>query len=286
MTTADSPENTDSQYEPVVPPYAAPESWLSDADAPPVALTRVTGGIAAAVGLASVWSTLNGPLVWAVIFAILFAVLAVATLGFGLGLVKRRPPQLINANTLGRATVRPIDDWVHFYGEYTESVWTRIWMTLSGLGTAVLLAIAMPGVLAAPGGLWWLILFVPLLVVCAWWGVYALMQKLLDRKNSSFGRIPVGLAIGRNGIARYLIAGGITFVRWEHITAIEPLPHSKIRVIDGRPEPLEFTAGVLLEHAPLIYNAIRFYWDHPELRSEVGTTIAQQRFESWHTAHQ
>lgn len=265
------------------PPYAVPPELLPVGEKFPRPVAWATGGIAAAVGVASVWCTASGSLIWGTACAVLFGVFAVLAFAFDLGDAIGRPPQLLNAVVLGRAVVAPADDWVHFYQEQAMHVWVRAWMILSGIGTGVLLVVSMIAVLATPTGVWWLFLFIPLLVGCAVVGVYALLQNLLDAKNSSFGRIPVGLTLGRSGITRHLVAGA-DFVRWEHITAVEVAPHARIRICRGAAEPLEFTAGMFEERAGLIYNAIRLYYEQPQLRTELSTTEAQQRFESWRRA--
>ena len=267
-------------------PYPAPETWLSDEQYFPTPVIWATGGIAISVGVMSVWFTATSAVVWGVVCALLFGVLSVFALAFGLFAVRHTPPQLINAVTLARATVRPVDDWVHFNRERPVRLWARIWLMLCGIGTGTLLVFALPGVLAGPGGAWWLILFIPLLIVCSVVGLFALLQAALDAKNSSFGRIPVGVAVGRHGISRYYVAGGLQYVPWESVTAVEAMPRSRIRIEYGQAEPLEFTAGVFDQHPTVIYCALRFYFEHSELRDEVGTTIAQQRFEAWDSALQ
>ena len=263
------------------PPYAVPPDLRTAGEKFPRPVAWSTGAVAIAVGVASVWSTASGALIWGTVCAVLFGVLAVLAFAFDLGDAAGRPPQLLNAVVLGRATVAPADDWVHFYREQTMHAWVRVWMILSGIGTGALLVFAMVAALATPGGVWWLFLFVPLLVVCAVAGAYALLQNLLDAKNTSFGRIPVGLTLGRSGITRHLVAGA-HFVRWEHVTAVEVAPYARIRICRGANEPLEFTAGMFDERAGLIYNAIRLYAEHPHLRAELSTTDAQRRFEAWH----
>ncbi len=265
------------------PPYAVPPELLTPGEKFPRPVAWGTGAVAAALGAVSVWCTVSGSLIWATVSAVLFGVVAVLAFAFDLGDAAARPPQLLNAVVLGRATVAPADDWVHFYREQTMHVWVRVWMVLSGIGTAALLVFAMIAVLATPGGVWWLFLFVPLLIVCAVAGTYALLQNLLDAKNTSFGRIPVGLTLGRSGITRHLVAGA-HFVRWEDVTAVDVAPHARIRICRGAGESLEFTAGMMQERAGLIYNAIRLYAEHPHLRAELSTTEAQRRFEAWHSS--
>jgi len=257
---------------------------LSDEQYIPGPVMWATGAIAISVGIVSVWFTVTSAVVWGVVCAVLFGALSVLALAFGLFAERHTPPQLINAVTLGRAAVRPVDDWVHFHRERPVRLWGRTWLMLSGLGTGVLLVLALPGILAGPGGPWWLILFIPLLLVCAVVGLFAVLQAALDAKNSSFGRIPVGVAVGRHGISRYYVAGGLHHVPWQSISAVEAMPHSRIRVEYGQAEPLEFTAGVFDQHQTLIYCVLRFYVEHPELRDELGTTIAQKRFEAWDSA--
>ncbi|MEF3402422.1 hypothetical protein [Agromyces sp. CCNWLW203] len=266
-------------------PYPSPEGWLPDAQYFPTSAMWATGGLAVAVGIGSVQFTVVGSLVWSVVFAVVFGLLALTAMVFGLFAVRRSPPQLINAVTLGRATVKPVDDWVHFCRERPVRIWSVLWLILMGLGTGVLLGLAMPGVLGAPGGLWWLFLFVPLLVLCLVPIGAGVLQLVLDGKNSSFGRIPVGLTLSRHGVARYLVAGGVRWVPWETIAGVEAQIHSRISIRRiGKAEPLEFTAGVFEQDAVLLYCAVRFYAEHPELRKELSTIVAQRRFESWDRA--
>ncbi|WP_307042403.1 hypothetical protein [Agromyces ramosus] len=242
------------------------------------------GGLAVAAGIGSALLTTVGSPVWGVVLAVLFGLLALAATAFGLFAVRRSPPQLINAVTLGRATVRPVDDWVHFCRERPVRVWSVLWLTLTGLGSGVLLGLAMPGVLGASGGLWWLFLFVPLLALCFVPVGAGMLQLVLDRKNTSFGRIPVGLTLSRHGVARYLVAG-VRWVPWETISGVEAQIHSRVSIRRiGGAEPLEFTAGVFEQDAVLVYCAVRFYIEHPELRKELSTIVAQRRFESWDRA--
>ncbi|MBM7831778.1 hypothetical protein JOE59_002483 [Agromyces cerinus] len=243
------------------------------------------GGVAVAAGIGSALLTAVGSLAWGVVLAVLFGLLALTTTAFGLFAVRRSPPVLINAVTLGRATVRPVDDWVHFCRERPVRIWSVLWLILTGLGSGVLLGLAMPGVLSAPGGLWWLFLFVPLLALCLVALGAGVLQLVLDGKNTSFGRIPVGLTLSRHGVARYLVAGGVRWVPWDTISGVETQLHSRVSISRiGRSEPLEFTAGVFEQDAVLLYCAVRFYVDHPELREELSTIVAQRRFESWDRA--
>jgi hypothetical protein len=266
-------------------PYPAPEGWLADAQYFSTPAIRTIAAFAVAAGLASALLSAVGQPGWGVVLAVLFGVLALAATAFGLFAVHRRPPQLVNAVTLGRATRRPVDDWVHFCRERPVRAWGVLWLILTGLGPAVLLVLAMPGVLAAPGGPWWLLLFVPLLGLCLVPIGAGILQLVLDAKNSSFGRIPVGLTLSRHGVARYLVAGGVRWVPWETISGIETSEHSRVRIRRfGAAEPLEFTAGVFEQDAVLLYCAVRFYLEHPDLRSELSTIVAQRRFERWDRA--
>ena len=262
-------------------PYPTPEGWLPDAQYFPNPVIWATGGVAVAVGVASALLIAVGSLAWGVVLAVAFGMLGVLAAGFGLFATHRRPPQLINANTLSGAMVRPVDDWVHYFRERPAGAWVRTWLGFSGLGTALLLGLAMPGVLAAPGGAWWLLFFVPVLVGCVVLVVYGVTQLAIDIRNSSFGQAPVGLAIGRHGVSRYLLAGA-TWVPWEAIAEVQAYEHSRVVLVrrDGAPD-LEVSAGVFEQDAVLLYCAVRFYVEHPELRDELGTTLAQQRFVAW-----
>lgn len=274
-----------SEPAPEALPYPSPEGWLPDAQYFSTPVIWAVGGVAVAAGIGSALLTAAGSLVWGVVLALLFGLLALAATASSLFAVRRSPPLLINAVTLGRATARPVDDWVHFCRERPVRIWSVLWLILMGLGTGVLLGLAMQGVLGAPGGLWWLFLFVPLLALCLVPIGAGVLQLVLDGKNTSFGRIPVGLTLSRHGVARYLVAGGVKWVPWETISGVETQLHSRVSISRiGKAEPLEFTAGVFEQDAVLLYCAVRFYVEHPELRKELSTIVAQRRFESWDRA--
>lgn len=81
-------------------------------------------------------------------------------------------------------------------------------------------------------------------------------------------------------------------IRWEQITAIEPLPEPKISFIprynirftyrEGQlpPRPMEaWWLGSTIPTDPVTtLNALRAYWLHPELRDELGTKASITRF--------
>ncbi|WP_157001834.1 hypothetical protein [Agromyces laixinhei] len=70
-----------------------------------------------------------------------------------------------------------------------------------------------------------------------------------------------------------------------------PFPaDTELELVDPQRRPvsgfvmLPFTAGVFEQDAVLLYCAVRFYIEHPELREELSTIVAQRRFERWDRA--
>jgi len=232
----------------------------------------------------------------AILLAFLFG-----AVGAGLGVSYQREgtnrgmPHLINAVVLTRARVRPPDSWVHFFREAGPSRWLTTCFAATGILMSTSLVWTFVAVLGEGGAaLLWLLLVVPLLLaalVLALAGAIALVQFV---RHASFGHRHIGISIGRHGLVRYYL-DEVDVWPWENIIRVEALG----RALDAQTE--DFSAHIVLvanslpadvtenkysidgyqSHPWLIYTAVRFWAEHPELRSELGTTFAQRRIDGW-----
>lgn len=206
---------------------------------------------------------------------------------------ERGRPHLVNAVALTRAVSPPRDSWVHLFrdGGIPTIVVVGL-LIVSGVGAAGstwgILASVTPG----DGNGWFLLGFGPLGLLGLLGIVCAVLVAVADHRVGSFGRIPTGIAIGPSGLMR-LTLDDPSETAWTDIRGVEPAAVISI------PASGDFVAAVTLRttvgeefvpvggmdaHAWLVYTAIRFWVEHPELRSELGTTFGQQRMLDWHAA--
>lgn len=281
-------------------PYPLPEGWTVH----PGRLVRrwpawFWSAVALALVLAAGQAVLAGSIGWGILFTALFG-----AVGAGLGVAYERAgserglPRFINAVVLTRAVSRPPDSWIHFFRESGPSRWLTFWFAATGwlaLASFVWLTV----LVARVGGaaLWWLALIIPLglgALVLATAGTIAVAQRI---RHSSFGRRPIGLSIGRSGVVWYYL-DDVDIWPWEAIHAVRPSAtvfdkaagdFSAAIEIRSVQKPADVSQDEYIldrfeSHAWLIYTAVRFWAEHPELRSELSTTFAQRRIESWRDA--
>jgi hypothetical protein len=98
-----------------------------------------------------------------------------------------------------------------------------------------------------------------------------------------------GLGIGESGIA-YRLAGGDSDVPWDAITSITAtftnvdnrrkanIPVLRVEYAGSR---VDLSTDILGVSPLVLYWALVFYWLTPDHRSELGTTVAQQRLDEW-----
>jgi hypothetical protein len=124
-------------------------------------------------------------------------------------------------------------------------------------------------------------------------GVLAIAKYV---RFASFGQRPIGISLGRHGLTRYFM-DGIDEWPWESISGVEVA--GKAMDADGdfsadllirtqnRPDGVtydKYEIATYESHAWLIYTAVRFWAEHPEQRTELGTTFAQMRIKAWRDA--
>lgn len=255
--------------------------------------------VAAALAVGMVGANLDGAVFAAALYAGFFAaVLAGLGVSYQRAGTERGLPLLLNAVVLGRARTRPEDSWIHFFRETGASRWLTACFALGGLlGSASLLWSA---VLALQGGaarLWTLVVVVPLLLftlVLALAGVIAIVQVV---RHATFGHRHLGISIGRHGVVRYYL-DEVDVWPWEAIERVEArgtttdaqtedFTATLALIAPQRPADVavdEYDLGAYESHAWLIYTAVRFWAEHPELRTELGTTFAQRRIAQWRDA--
>ena len=282
-------------------PYPLPETWrLHDTQLKrrwPAVLWVV---IAIALEVAMVGANLSGSIGQGILLATSFgAVGAALGVSYQRAGAERGLPHMLNAIVLTRATARPPDSWIHFFSETGASRWLATCFSVAGLLSSASLIWTAVHVVRAGGAalLWWLLL-VPLLIatlILALAGVIAIVQFV---RHATFGHRHIGLSLGRHGIVRYYL-DEVDVWPWEKIARIEATVKTldkesgdfsaNLVIVPRGEQPSDITLNEYIldgyqSHAWLIYTAARFWAEHPELRSELGTTFAQRRIEGWRDA--
>lgn len=270
-------------------PYPLPANWdeRGMAAVSPVAYAFIAL-TAAALLLLGVSCAVRGDVLWTVFWAVCFGALMA-----GLSVSREGPPRryrgpaLINAVALTRADREPPDSWVHFFRQNLAS-WGLGWaLLLGGSGSGALLVVAGMRVVERDAGAW-LLLIVPLalaaavLVLC---GVIALVAAF---RSASFGRIPIGISLGRAGFSRHYL-DAIEVVPWEQIRAVSALARDdgstdgprRVRIEREGREPWDLGLDDYAAPPWVLYAALRYWQEHPERRDELSSTVAQQRLERW-----
>lgn len=280
---------------PTILPYPLPETWrLGSAKREPwwrIALWTIIylyGSFRMYVHLA------DGALGWALCMLVVSAVVGIAAVGeFWLAGGERGRPSLVNAVALTRAKVPPRDSWVHLFrdSEIPTIVVVGLFLVIGNLEVGAIWGLLVSVDAGGESG-WFLLGFVPAALLGLLGLLAGVVLTLVDHRVGSFGRIPTGIAIGPSGLT-LLSLDDPSDTEWSSIVRVEP------STVISAPTSGDFVAAVILEtaagekhvpiggmdaHAWLVYTAIRFWAEHPELRSELGTTYGQQRMISWHTA--
>lgn len=220
---------------------------------------------------------------------------------------QQEAPTLINGVVLMEGTTRITDDWVHFFRRHPEAVIGYVlWFLAGAIGVLGSLALLVSTMIRDDGYGYGAFVFGALSLVLVRTGFEGLWHSVRDR---SFAQIPLGLTLSRNAVSiRELEAFNV--FEWSKIRAIEtrntntvsvkagqltgekgadpgykrPLRrhYASILIIDrGDDKPFNESLDAFAEQPWLIYTTLMFYWQHPELRHELGTTFAQKRMEAW-----
>ncbi|MBW1638444.1 hypothetical protein G3H63_05025 [Microbacterium resistens] len=225
-----------------------------------------------------------------------FALIGAAVLVLGL----RRPfgrgePEFVNAVVLTEAEQAPPDSWVHFLRQRRVGLPLLIMFWVLAL---VLVAAVPAAIFIALGGrdsaLLTLVVTVPM---AALFLVAAVRSTLAQHRLGSFGRRPVGLAVGPSGIALIRL-GDPLYVPWDAISEITPrqiessrsrtppAPLIELRIdaahTEGEmPGVLMLTPAGLRVHPWVVWGVLTHYRSRPEERAELGTTFGQRRLVAW-----
>lgn len=285
-------------------PYVYP--WAVEARSASQPLLALAGLGFLAVGAAMSLSSLaQEKHLEALVSIIFFGMVGIACLGAAVRIAKPRGSiQFINAVVLTEAEAPPADSWVHLVRFRRANAGAVIIIFAIGLGLLAITAVGVHHVLTTsenPEGLWRLVpaallggLGVPMTVA----GVRVL---LMNTRTTSVGTRPVGVAVGESGIMLNLPgldaeipwaavdsikAGVITVGRGRRVFGRDRRAEHEIQTIDIRARgKLHCLTLASLATPPLLaYSALKFYLDNPSLRDELGTTVAQTRFDEWHAA--
>lgn len=277
---------------PEEPPYPLPEHWTLQAPRLGSVGWLIGFAVLSVAGLGGTIALLArqepvGAIVPAALFLVIGLCLAVATERTG---DERGDPRFINAVTLTNATRRPHDSWIHFFREAPpRRRLTAAFAVIGLLGSAIAVVGGVQAVTLGLGGA--LIAYVPMLLASAVF-VFAGGAGFVTRwRLASWARRATGLAIGAAGVSHYLLDDVRTWT-WDEITDVgamanvydtdtgDYLPYLRLTVA-GETEQVVLPLSDHEVHAWVVYAAVRFWHEHPEARSELSNTFAQQRMERW-----
>lgn len=215
-------------------------------------------------------------------------------------LASSRRLRMLPAEMFNRTFERAPDDWLHVAPLKRPPLFLTItagviaafltWLVIGVLlqaGTTPAMSGPIPYVIAAVFGVvgvFFLISFVSLLVA--------------SRSRASWGNRQC-VAVGRSGIAVRFQGAGAN-IPWSEVKAVVATTTNDSGVQQARPVKLPILrierdvdlasgevrswkiATFALDAAPrAVYAAAHFYWTHPHLRPELGTTVAQQRIDGF-----
>ena len=250
---------------------------------------------ATAVAMISFSGGAAGPL-WSGAFIALFGLTALAV-------AARRPfvegrARLVGAATLTRGRIGSPDARVHFVPERRPGVVTLMlcvtWALVLMTATVVAVGIGLTGRPEA-------FLGVAVLAATAALFVYAAVRAAITQyRSDSFGRRPMGLGIGQDGVLLMRVTETL-YVPWIAIRRVEPdmteprrgmdeLPLIRLRVDPDRatasggvraPATVTVSPAMLKAHPQVVWSALQGLHGSPSARAALGTPTGQRMFDEW-----
>lgn len=236
-----------------------------------------------------------GPL-WSGAFVALFGVTALA--------VAARTPfaegraRLVDAATLTRGRISTPDARMHFVPERRPGVLT---LTLCVVWALVLIAAAIVAVGIGLTGRPEAFLGVAVLAATAALFVYTAVRAAITQyRSDSFGRRPMGLGIGHDGVI-LIRATETLYLPWTSIRGVQPdlteprrgmveLPVIRLRVDPSRvtashgmrvAATVTVAPAMLKTHPQVVWSALREFHDSPAARATLGTSTGQRLLDDW-----
>jgi len=282
-------------------PYPLPSGWNLRPPRPRSRLTTslLVGGTL--VLAAALWGAVVGAqtLLAMAVALVLLGFIAVVAVGGERAGAERALPEFINALALTRAETRPADSWVSFFRQRAPTLWSCLWLLIGGSATTAACGILIVRCVQEGGqALLILIYLIPLTLAAAIVALAGANSLAVRWRARWFARRPRGLMVGRSGVTLYSFDRGDHDRAWSWDAIVDIVPSAivdartgngladlKLRVSGGGDGVEEHRIPVdsLESHAWLVYAALRFWTEHPELRDELDTSAAQDRMEDWMT---
>jgi hypothetical protein len=200
----------------------------------------------------------------------------------------RKPLVLVNGIAFSKSSTPPPDQWTHF-----AKLRPVPWRLLTGYIVITLVCLwGFFGFINLAGNDIWQVIF-PLVVFAIgalFFGWVAVTSVASYGKRTGWPHLH-GLGIGRSGIALRFTAGD-TDVAWETVTSIGAVftnadnpkrAHIPVLRVAYADTFVDLNTQILGAAPTVIYCALRYYWQNPKKRKELGTTVAQKRMDRWLT---
>jgi hypothetical protein len=199
----------------------------------------------------------------------------------------RKPLALVNAVAFSKSATPSPDQWLHF-----AKVRPVPWRLLAGFIVITLVCVwGLVGTFDLFADADSLQILVPIILLGAgalFFGWAAIRSVASYAKRTGWPHLH-GLGIGRSGIA-LRFTGGDADVPWDAVTSIGAVftnadnpRQSKIPVlrVGYAGTVVDLNTEILGAAPTVIYCALRYYHANPEMRTELGTTVAQKRMDRW-----
>jgi len=208
--------------------------------------------------------------------------------------------RLVNSYAFSKSATPLPDQWMHF--AKLRAMDRKMVALCSGISLFFTYSVfAMIPVAHAEGHFpsAWIYLTV-LAGIAVFFGFHVVRALVIRRTRSAWPHVD-GLGIGPSGIA--VRAGDdVADIPWASVSSInatftalnDPNPkaaHHPVLLISYAGTREDGSSGILTRQVGveymgtsprLLYWALVFYWKSPELRDELGTTVAQKRLDDWH----
>lgn len=199
--------------------------------------------------------------------------------------VSRKPLVLVNAYAFSKSAHPPPDQWTHF-AKLRPVPWKTVATFLVIFAVCVWGGVGMmlqygPGELVS----WFMV--VVLGIGALFFGGAAIGSLFAHRARTGWPGVN-GVGIGQTGIS-FRLTGSDADVPWDAVTGIEATVTNKdnakakipVLRVEYSGTKVDLNTRILGASPIVVFWALTYYWKFPATRTELGTSIAQQRMDGW-----
>jgi hypothetical protein len=193
---------------------------------------------------------------------------------------------LVNAFAFAKSATPPPDQWTHF-----AKLRPIPWRLLAVCAVIALVSayafVAM--IIQYPADFLQMSAFLVIIAASAGYFGWITVRSLVSYRTRSGWPHLNGVGIGESGIA-FRLTGGDADVPWDSVTSIQATvtnadnpkkANIPVLRVEYAGAAVDLNTEILGASPLMVFWAMLFYWKSPHCRSELGTTVAQQRMDGW-----